>query len=188
MKKEDKAKTSQAQSMSDGTMAWMVGHGEPADWFVDGGASRHITGNRSIFSTLHEAKIASVILADGEKSYVRGVGEESFDVIDGNGEPSEVLLSDDLSVPRINLIFVSALIKKGFGVVFNSSGCEIRRPNGEIVAVAGCYDKMYRLCTIGKVMATATSSRRTLPIVCIYGIGGWGTAIRKYCDLFPRMA
>lgn len=161
-KKEDKskAKASQAQSVSDGPLAWMVGYGEPADWYVDSGATRHMTGNRRFFSKLEEAKFASVILADGEKSEVRGVGEGRFHVIDGNGEAVEVMLHDVLFVPGLTsgLISVSALSKKGFGVVFNGSGCEIRRPNGEVVAVAGCHGNMYRLHTPEKAMASIQPS------------------------------
>ena len=118
-KKEDKpkAKANQAQSVSDGPLAWMVGYGEPADWYVDSGATRYMTGNRRFFSKLEEAKFASVILADGEKSEVRGVGEGRFHVIDGNGEAVEVMLHDVLFVPGLTsgLISVSALSKKGFG-------------------------------------------------------------------------
>lgn len=161
-KKEEKpkAKANQAQSVSDGPLAWMIGFGEPADWFVDSGASRHMTGNRSFFSKLQKAKCASVILADGEKSDVHGVGEGSLYTIDGNGEAVEVLLTDVLFVPRLTsgLISVSTLIKKEFTVVFSRSGCEIRKPNGVVVAVAGCHGNMYRLCTPERAMVCVQPS------------------------------
>lgn len=155
-----KAKTSQAQSVSDGPLAWMVGCGKPADWFVDSGASRHMTGNRSFFSSLQEAKFASVIMADGEKSDVCGVGEGSLNVVNDSGEVNEVQLTDVLFVPGLTsgLISVSTLVKKDFSVVFTSTGCEIRKSNGNVVAIAGCHGNMYRLCTPEKVMTSIQPS------------------------------
>lgn len=48
-KKEDSAKAKKAQNVFDGPLAWLVGNGEDASWFVDSGASRHMTGRRSFF-------------------------------------------------------------------------------------------------------------------------------------------
>lgn len=43
--KEGEVKAKQAD-VSDKPLAWMAGHGGSAEWYVDSGASRHMTSRR----------------------------------------------------------------------------------------------------------------------------------------------
>ena len=53
----------------------MVGCG----WFLDSGASFHMTGNKSLFSTLEEKDLQTlIVMGDDEKYSVSGVGTAAF--------------------------------------------------------------------------------------------------------------
>ena len=43
-------------------------------WYLDSGCSRHMTGNKTLFKTLFEGKIGTVMFGDGSKSVIRGIG------------------------------------------------------------------------------------------------------------------
>lgn len=121
-KKKSEVKAKQA-SVTEGPLAWMVGHGEPASWFVDSDASRHMTGDEKFFTTLEESTVMSVLLADGEKAEVAGIGRGKLVVLNGAGKPVDIVLGEVLFVPRLTsgLISVSTLTTKSFHVVFNDN-------------------------------------------------------------------
>jgi hypothetical protein len=88
-------------------------------WILDSGASDHITGNKSLFSTLsYMDRLPSITLADGTQSKAIGIGQV-------NHLPS-LSLDSVLYVPTcpFNLISVRQLIRKlPYSVLFvNKSG------------------------------------------------------------------
>lgn len=154
-KKQNEAKAKQA-SVAEGPLAWMVGHGEPTSWFVDSGASRHMTGDRKFFSSLDQSTGMSVLLADGEKADVAGIGQGKLVVLNGAGNPVDIVLGEVLFVPRLTsgLISVSTLTTKNFHVVFDDNRCEIRNRSGDVSATAIRYGSLYRLCTPDQAMVS----------------------------------
>jgi hypothetical protein len=86
-------------------------------WFVDSGASRHMTGLRSVFLDLTEIDSdCRVNCGVGPQLAVKGVGRVRFQLESGGLlEVGEVLYIPELTV---NLLSVSALDESGFGVVF----------------------------------------------------------------------
>lgn len=147
-KKNDEAKAKKA-SVADEPLAWMVGHGEPSWWFVDSGASRHMTGDAKFFKVLSETKGTSVMLADGERAVSTGIGQGTIVGMNSEGEPVDIVLRDVLCVPKLTsgLISVSTLASKGFKVVFCGDRCEIRDKQDRVMAVALRHGSLYRLCT-----------------------------------------
>ena len=87
-------------------------------WYVDSGASRHMTAVREYFSELSESGIdIEVVLGDDIIVRAVGVGTLTFDK-----EPKPPLkVSDVLYVPgmRKNLISISTLEDKGYEILFN---------------------------------------------------------------------
>jgi hypothetical protein len=83
-------------------------------WFVDSGASRHMTGMRSILLSLTEIDSDY----NGPQLVVKGVGRVRFQ-LESRGflELAEVLYVPELIV---NFLSVSSLDESGFGVVFYS--------------------------------------------------------------------
>jgi hypothetical protein len=86
-------------------------------WFVDSGASRHMTGMRSVFLSLIEIDSdCNVNCGADSQLAVKGVGSVSFQLeLGGFLEVAEVLYIPELTV---NLLSMSALDESRFGVVF----------------------------------------------------------------------
>jgi hypothetical protein len=133
-------------------MASSVGNGclvfeDIESWFVDCGASRHMTGLRSIFLDLTKIDSdCSVNCGTGPQHAVKGVGRMRIQLQSGGLlEVGDVLYVPELT---INLLSVSALDESGFGVVFNS-GHVFLYPVGAtadtVVMLGVKYEGLYRL-------------------------------------------
>ena len=115
-------------------------------WYVDSGASRHMTGVREYFSELSESGTdIEAVLRDDDIVRAVGVGTLTFD-----REPKPPLkVSDVLYVPgmRKNLISVSALEDRGYEILF-SRGQVLIYPRGapaDLARVIGVhYAKVYK--------------------------------------------
>ena len=111
---------------------------DPRDsqWFIDSGASSHMTYSKSFFSRFDEKFRGTVTVANGEKVEYVGRGDVSLNVFVGN-ESFPVILNDVLLVPCIdsNLISVSKLCNKGFDITFTSIGCYLGK-EGEQLQIA----------------------------------------------------
>lgn len=79
----------------------MVGHGEPSWWFIDSGASRHMTGDGRFFREFSGTKGVSVMLADGEKVNATGIGHGSIVGVNDKDERVDIEMRDMLCVPKL---------------------------------------------------------------------------------------
>lgn len=142
-----KAKQAHDARGSGGSVCFMVGDSMPDCWVIDSGATRHMTSNRSFFTSLDRSENSRVTLADGNKTKVYGVGEGVVFGENGRGERMEVTLKNVLFVPELDggLISVSQLAAKGFVVKFGVTVCEIQNAEGEIVVVGDKVCNLYRL-------------------------------------------
>eukprot|EP00253_Pinus_taeda_P030288 PITA_30288 len=86
-------------------------------WYIDSGASFHMTKNREYFNQLEEKEIlVHIELGDNGKYTTMGVGIVSFKREFG----SSLHLKDVLYVPSLkNLVSVATLEDKGYNVIFN---------------------------------------------------------------------
>jgi hypothetical protein len=95
-------------------------------WFVDSGASCHMTGRKEWFTRLQKGGVNLVIeLGDDRRYKAQGVGTISFQR--ESGKPLH--FSDVLYVPGLtkNLILVSTLEDKGYEVTFRKGKVFIRQ-------------------------------------------------------------
>jgi hypothetical protein len=86
-------------------------------WLIDSGASKHMTGQRDILSSLTEKNfLHKVTLGDDYQSPIKGVGESTYKI----DSVTSMKMKDVLYVPGLtkNLLSFSALDKKGFRVAF----------------------------------------------------------------------
>lgn len=60
-----------------------------------------MTGNRGLFNVLQESKGISVMLADGEKHVVEGIGSGRFTDVEDDGSPVDITLLDVIYVPKL---------------------------------------------------------------------------------------
>jgi hypothetical protein len=129
-------------------------------WFVDSGASCHMTGRKEWFTRLQEGGVNLVIeLGDDRRYKAQGVGTVSFQR--ESGKP--LCFSDVLYVPGLtkNLISVSTLEDKGYEVTFRKGKVFIR-PGGsgekmdKMIGVR--EEKVYRLqVQPGRALASFTT-------------------------------
>lgn len=123
-------------------------HSNGQTWFLDSGASFHITKNRAWFKTYHEHQ-KPIPVQVGNNEYVYSMGKGSIDVsaiVDG--EVLELTLQDVEYVPKIsdNLISTGMLDHKGFEVL--TARGEIRIIKNECTYIQGSRDQssnMYSL-------------------------------------------
>ena len=92
----------------------MVGSG----WFLDSGASFHMTGDKNLFSTLEEKDLQILIgMGNDEKYSVSGVGTVIFQREHG----AHLTLTDVKYVPGLkrNLVSITMLEDRGYDVIFS---------------------------------------------------------------------
>lgn len=106
----------------EGPIAFMTGQGELSDWFVDSGASRHMTGNESFFAELKSTIGMSVLLANGEKAEAKGIGSGCIVGIDSVGAPVDIQVNDVLFVPNLMCMLIdSRLDRKYWGEAISTA-------------------------------------------------------------------
>ena len=86
-------------------------------WLIDSGASKHMTGQRDILSSLTEKYFTQKVSLVNDYQYpIKGMGESTYKL-----DPTTLMrMNDVLYVPGLtkNLLSISSLDKKGFRVAF----------------------------------------------------------------------
>lgn len=118
-------------------------------WFVDSGASMHMTMHSDWLYDRISPPISTIKVADDKKLLVEACGKINLNVVNSNGEMNTIQVQNVLYVPGLatNLLSVSQIIKNGCQVQFDQKGCKIINKNNEQVAAAKLINNMYRLNT-----------------------------------------
>lgn len=127
--------------------AFMVSDSNNDYWYIDSGASTHMTKHQHLLQNETSAYIKSIRVANDKSLQVKGSGQVSLKVQNNKNEYKTILFRNVLYVPELatNLISVSQIIKNGGQVKFNNKGCLILNQNKEVVATASLINNMYRL-------------------------------------------
>lgn len=116
------------------------------EWIMDSGASRHMTPNRSYFSSFNEINDVTVKLGNHEKLDVKGIGTIEIEKWVNRkwiaGRIDNVWYVPDL---KRNLFSEGVITKKGFSIVKDNEKAEIFE-KGKLVAQASCEDNnLYKI-------------------------------------------
>lgn len=114
------------------------------EWYVDSGASSHMTANASWLQDVSNPQICpEIMIANNEKLQVSCKGNVAISTRRGY----DITIKDVLCVPSLttNLLSVSQLIKNNNRVSFSDNQCLIYNSKKELVAVADLIDGVYKL-------------------------------------------
>ena len=126
-------------------------------WYLDSGATKHMTRVKSWFSDFKDCSPCPVFIGNGTALKCVGTGSIACAML-VNDAPISGKLSDVWYVPELttNLLSVSCLTSKGWAVDFGEQECIIKSAAGAVVAKAVKEDNMYRvLMTAARTSAAA---------------------------------
>ena len=87
-------------------------------WVLDSGATRHVSGNFSLFSNLRKAGNHMIVTAIGETCQVKAIGDVKISI-----QKNTLILTDVLYVSELSIILLSTprFSQKGISVCFISN-------------------------------------------------------------------
>lgn len=131
-------------------------------WYVDSGASMHLTMHRDWLYDEIPPLVDTIKVADDKKLTVKACGKVKLNVADQSGKSEVIEVNNVLYVPELatNLLSVSQIIKNGCHVQFDKEGCRIFNKMNKQVAEAKLTNNMYRLKThqVSAYISTVKSS------------------------------
>lgn len=115
-------------------------------WFVDSGASSHMTNRKDILQNLRAVQKKEILIANSAKLEGNLIGDVKLKLQVAE-EEMICTIRDILYVPNLcaNLISVNQLNRQGNSVLFEAGNCHIMSKDGELVATAKQEGNMYEL-------------------------------------------
>ncbi|MCO5573146.1 hypothetical protein L7F22_026912 [Adiantum nelumboides] len=113
-------------------------------WYVDSGASNHMTHHHDWFTSVQPFEgEGSVLTRDDSHHAIQG--KRTITIQMSQGEEKD--LSNVLLVPGItkNLISVGQIVEKGYEVKFNKDGCYVKNDKGKVVAYGEKNERLFKL-------------------------------------------
>ena len=116
------------------------------DWFLDSGASDHMTNDLSLFSSYSEFLTASEVKI-GNGSFIKALGKGQINLLSYVGDTVvKCHLVDVLYVPEIsmNLISLGSVLDRGFEFNSDKEECVLKK-NGKVYAIGFRCRKLFKL-------------------------------------------
>ncbi|MCO5557878.1 hypothetical protein L7F22_011450 [Adiantum nelumboides] len=113
-------------------------------WYIDSGASNHMTYHHDWFTSAQPFKgEGSILIGDDSHHAIQGKGTITIQMLQGE----EKDLSNVLLVPGItkNLISMGQIVDKGYEVKFNKDGCYVKNKKGKVVAHGEKNGRLFKL-------------------------------------------
>lgn len=116
------------------------------NWYVDSGATTHMTMNESVLVNKKAVLDKEVIVANNSKLKANCAGDMSV-ILDNGKVKSKATFKDVTYVPNLcaNLLSVSCMATKGNKIVFKNDTCEIFNTNRDLIGTATLVNGLYRL-------------------------------------------
>ncbi|KAK2575182.1 hypothetical protein KPH14_012892, partial [Odynerus spinipes] len=124
-------------------------------WYIDSGATSHMTNDKEFFTKLETDFKDKVYLANGKNLEVKVKGTGKLNCITDSNKEKIITVEDVLYVPDLceSLLSVRRIQAKGCEVNFKNDTCNIIK-NKEIIAVGDCIGNLYKLRTNYKSLLT----------------------------------
>ena len=130
--------------------------GNPKEWWMDSGATRHVCSNRELFSSYIVAGQGETIcMANSATTKIEGTGKIGLKMTSGK----IVTLNNVLHVPKMrkNLVSTSLLVKNGFKCVFVSDKIVLSK-NDMFVGKGYLTEGLFKLSVMAVDINKSTSS------------------------------
>lgn len=115
---------------------------KPSDeWYVDSGASSHMTPNGQLLTNTRTVKIGDIVSASNSRMKVKCAGRATLKMNENEIDVEEVLHVPELSA---SLLSVSKMVEKGNSVIFNKDGCKIVNTQNALVAECKPMNGVYK--------------------------------------------
>ncbi|KMQ87962.1 retrovirus-related pol polyprotein from transposon tnt 1-94 [Lasius niger] len=132
--------------------------GKNDEWYLDSGASTHMTGWSSCLKDMKKCNKTITAANRGQlKAVAHGVAEIGVTV---NGGEKVIRVENVLYVPGLaaNLLSVGVIVQRDYKVTITKNGCTIHDADGELTAVAKSTGGVYKL---HKATETALATTET---------------------------
>ncbi|XP_076891115.1 uncharacterized protein LOC143542409 [Bidens hawaiensis] len=167
----------------DDQLLLMAGNGDKANtsylWFLDSGASNHMTGSKESFISLDDNFKMMVRLGDKKALSVEGKGTVKIQ----NPNGSSRLLEDVYFAPQMgyNLLSVGQLMRKGYSLLFDDGKCAIKSKAFGLILmeVPVQNNNMFLLNVAESVKESAPEVKTSIDDVSILWHKGMVTTIYK---------
>lgn len=135
-----------------------TGEFKDTDWYVDSGASVHLTANKQWLVNTRNPDLSQITVANRSKIDVECAGDVQIKT--RTNREHRILLKGVQYVPGLttNLLSVCQLINNGNRVCFGENGCKIYNPENVLVATASLNNNVYKLDVCESVCFQAVSS------------------------------
>lgn len=132
---------------------YTVSHLNSNDWFIDSGASAHMTNNRDLLMNIRPVHAGDVTVADYTRLKVECSGDVKLNCT-VNGKMFVITVTDVLYVPGLctNLLSVSQMVDKGLTVKFAKDNCSVIDVNCRVIGKAVLVNGMFKM---NQVISTA---------------------------------
>lgn len=118
-----------------------------ADWYIDSGASAHMTMNEDWLNSKNPTSaIQEIVVVNNDRLPVKATGKLPLQVAKNN-KTETIEIHDALLIPGIsvNLLSMSKIVEKGNKVIFDGRGCRVIDGNDNLVATATLTNHTYHL-------------------------------------------
>lgn len=145
--KNDKNDNSGDKKSSALSAVFLSGNFNQTDWYIDSGASVHLTSRKDWLENVQEdVNMKEIMVANKSTVPVICSGDIQLKSIVNNKEHN-IVIKNAMYVPELttNLLSVNQLIKNGNRVFFKEEICRIFDSNNKLIAEAESCNNVYRL-------------------------------------------
>lgn len=124
------------------TMVGLLSICKRDEWYVDSGASNHMSPFHDILSGIKKPTISAISTADNAQLKVECMGRSRLKL-----DNESVTVNDILHIPKLsaNLLSVYKMVCHGNTIIFDSDGCKIYNGNMKLLQTIKAVNGVYKL-------------------------------------------